>query len=277
MTPDWILDIFAAVMLVVAAVSAARLVGARPWQRGAVITDTDISHLLMGIAMAGMLASSLGTLPDTAWAVVFGVLAAWFGYRVVRDYRASGARALAVGHCAPHLVHSAAMLYMFLAITAPAASGGSASGGSGMSGPSGMSTLSHPTVAFVFAIILIGYTVWDLDQLSSLRHGLAAAIAPASSPALVGAPAGTGGTEAAAAAFAGSVGGAGSVPGAGSVAGGRPAGDSARSAKARHAASSGTAGGSRSGMLGILDSPGTVVGCRIAMGVTMALMLFIMI
>ena len=121
MTPAWILDIFAAIMLVVAAVSAARLVAARPWQRGAVVTDTDVSHLLMGIAMAGMLAPSLTTLPNDAWAVVFGVLTAWFGYRVVRDYPANGARALAVGHCAPHLVHSAAMVYMFLAITAPAA------------------------------------------------------------------------------------------------------------------------------------------------------------
>ena len=32
MTPAWILDIFAALMLVVAAVSAARLAAARPWQ-----------------------------------------------------------------------------------------------------------------------------------------------------------------------------------------------------------------------------------------------------
>ena len=153
MTPAWILDIFAAIMLVVAAVSAARLVAARPWQPGAIITDTDISHLLMGIAMAGMLASSLTTLPNGAWAAVFGVLTVWFGYRVVRDYRASGARALAVGHCAPHLVHSAAMLYMFLAITGPVASGGA--GMIGMSGMTGMSTLSYPTLAFLFALSLI--------------------------------------------------------------------------------------------------------------------------
>ena len=39
-----------------------------------------------------------------------------FGFRVVRDARANGVRALAGGHCAPHLVHSASMLYMFLAI-----------------------------------------------------------------------------------------------------------------------------------------------------------------
>jgi hypothetical protein len=229
MAPAWILDIFAAIMLVVAAVSAARLVWARPWQRGAVITDSDISHLLLGIAMAGTLASSLTTLPNGAWAVVFGVLTVWFGYRVVRDYQASGTRALAVGHCAPHLVHSAAMLYMFLAITAPAASGG-------MGGMSGMSTLNDPTLAFVFTLILVGYTIWDLDQLSSLWHGLAVAVAGATGPALVGTSAGTVGTEA--------------------------------------AAGSG-AGGGRSGLMAILDSTGTVVGCRIAMGVTMALMLII--
>jgi hypothetical protein len=241
MTLVWILDIFAAIMLVVAAVSAARIVAARPWRRGAVVTDTDISHLLMGIAMAGMLAPGLTTLPNGAWAAVFAVLTAWFGYRVVRDYRASGAHALAVGHCAPHLAHSAAMVYMFLAIAAPAAGGAAMGGMSGMSGMgamSGMSTLHVPTLALVFAVILIGYTVWDLDQLSSLRRGLAAAVAGAASPALVGVPAGALGSEAA------------TEPG---------------------------AGGSRPGLMSVLDSPGTVVGCRIAMGVTMALMLILMV
>ncbi len=193
MTPDWILDIFAAIMLVVAAASAARLVAARPWRPGAIVTDTDISHLLMGVAMAGMLAPSLTALPDDAWVVVFAVLAAWFGYRVVRDYQASGARALAVGHCAPHLVHSAAMVYMFAAITAPAAS---SAGMGGMGEMSGMSTLHVPTLAFVFALILVGYTIWDLDQLSGLRPGLAVAVAGAAIPALAGARAGTAGAEA---------------------------------------------------------------------------------
>ena len=252
MTPAWILDIFAAIMLVVAAVSAARLLEVRPWQRGAVITDTDISHLLMGIAMAGMLAPSLTTLPDDAWAVVFGVLAVWFGYRVVRDYQASGTRALAVGHCAPHLVHSAAMLYMFLAITTPAMSGGS-----GMAGMSGMGVLHVPTLGFVFALILIGYTIWDLDQLSSLRYGLAAAVAGAAAPALVGASVGTVGT--------------GAVTGSGAAA--------ASSTGSGEAGGRGTAGGGRSGgmAIAILDSQGTVVGCRIAMGVTMALMLILLL
>jgi hypothetical protein len=264
MTPAWILDIFAAIMLVVAAVSAARLVAARPWQRGAVVTDTDISHLLMGIAMAGMLASSLSTLPNDAWAAVFGVLTIWFGYRVVRDYQANGVRALAVGHCAPHLAHSAAMVYMFLAITAPAAGGGSGMGA--MGGMSGMSTLSVPTLAYLFALILLGYTIWDLDQLSSLRLGLVAAVAGAASPALVGAPAGAVGTEIGAEAVAG--------PGGGILAAGSPAG---LGGVGEGGIRLGTWGGGRSPLLSFLDSPGTVVGCRIAMGVTMALMLVLMI
>ena len=144
MTPAWILDIFAALMLVVAAVSAARLVAARPWQRGAVIIDTDMAHLLMAIAMAGMLAPSLTTLPNAR--VGSHLRAADRLVRATgssRDARANGVRALAGGHCAPHLVHSAAMLYMFAAIAAPAAGGGS--GMSGMGGASAaMQTLQLP-------------------------------------------------------------------------------------------------------------------------------------
>jgi hypothetical protein len=175
MTPGWILDIFAALMLAVAAVSAARLVEARPWQHGAVVTDTDIAHLLMAIAMAGMLVSSLRTLPDTVWEVIFGVLTAWFCIRVIRDARANGVRALAGGHCAPHLAHSAAMLYMFLALV-PSASGGQGMSGMGGSSASGMQSLEVPTVAFVFALVLAGYTIWDLDQISSpARRGMASA------------------------------------------------------------------------------------------------------
>ena len=173
MTPGWILDVFAALMLAVAAVSAARLVAGRPWQPGSVVTDTDIAHVLMAIAMAGMLVSGLDTLPDTVWEIIFGVMTAWFAYRVITDARVNGARALAGGHCAPHLVHSAAMLYMFLAIVAPPGAG-QGMGGMGGSSASGMPSLDVPTVGLVFALILAGYTVWDLDQLSGRSRALAA-------------------------------------------------------------------------------------------------------
>jgi hypothetical protein len=261
MTPAWILDVFAGLMLVVAAISAARLAEARPWQRGSAFFDTDIAHLLMGIAMAGMLAAGLTTLSNAAWVGIFAVLTGWFAVRVIVDARANGVRALAGGHCAPHLVHSAAMVYMFAALVAPASGG---AGMSGMGGTSGMQTLRYPTLAFVFALILIGYSIWDIDQLSGRRYSTSRArVAPARVATAVPAMAGA---EPAALTLARS-----HAAAADSVPSGSGAAEAAR-APAPEAG--GPGGGSAAG---ILFSPATTVGCRIAMGVTMALMLLLII
>ncbi len=259
MIPSWILDVFAAVMLVVAAVSAGRLVAARPWQQGAALADIDVAHLLMAIAMAGMLTASLQTLPNGAWEVIFGVLTAWFAYRVARDLQDSGVRALAGGHCAPHLIHAAAMLYMFLALTVPPAHG---SGMSGMGGAaSTMGTLSLPFLAFIFALLLIGYSIWDLDQLSgpgaSGHYSLAAARTAPTGAVLVGVGAGAG-------------------PGA--AAGSDPAGSAAATepvtaSQAQPVGCGGPASGAGRGIL----APWVATSSRIAMGITMAFMLLILI
>lgn len=246
MTPAWIPGVFAALMLAVAVVSAARLAAARPWRRGSVVADTDVAHLLMSIAMAGMLAQGLSTAPDTAWAVTFGLLTAWFGCRVARDARAGGVRALAGGHCAPHLAHSAAMLYMFLAV------GGLAPGR--MGGPA-MRTLEYPTMAFAFALILAGYSIWDLDQLSGSRYRLAGGSVALAGAAAAPAPAMT---RAQSPAFAGQ----------------RATGDCPT---ADQPVPDGAQPGSGSAAGGFLLSPATTVGCRIVMGISMALMLLIMI
>ena len=89
MTPSWILDILAALMLLIAAISAGRLAIGRPWRGGLMDADIDGAHLLMGIAMAGMLVASLTTLPNDAWDVIFALMTAWFGVgRVPRVPRA---------------------------------------------------------------------------------------------------------------------------------------------------------------------------------------------
>jgi hypothetical protein len=269
MIPAWILDIFAAIMLVVAAVSAARLLAARPWQQGtrAALADIDVAHLLMAIAMAGMLAASLQTLPNGAWSVIFAVLTVWFGYRVIRDAQVSGVRALAGGHCAPHLIHAGAMLYMSMAFTAPAAHGSGGMGGMA-GGMSGMGTLQLPLLAFLFALALIGYSIWDLDQLSgpgaSGHYSLAAARTAPTGRVLAGVGATAAGI------------GASAVPGAAAVSGAasatvtaKPVAESAGIAQVPLA--SGPADGT-----GVL-APWVATSCRIAMGVTMALMLLIMI
>jgi hypothetical protein len=190
--PAWILGIFAAAMLAVAAVSAARLAARRAWRRGAAFADVDVAHLLMGIAMAGTLTSSLRTLPDGAWAVIFGALTAWFGVQVARDAGQEGFRALSGARCAPHLIHSAAMLYMFTAVAAPAAAVAARGSGVAGMGGSGMQRLGLPVLAFVFALLLIGYCVWDLDRLSGPgvtgHYSVAAPRVWPGRPALAGAP-----------------------------------------------------------------------------------------
>jgi hypothetical protein len=270
MTPAWIFDLLAAFMLVVAAVSASRLVVARPWRPGSVIVDTDIAHLLMAIAMAGVLTSSLSTLPNVAWEVIFVVMIGWYAFRVVLDVQANGMRALAGGHCAPHLVHSGAMLYMFLAMT----SAGMARGMAGMSGGSSSLLLSYPTLAFVFALILIGYSIWDLDQLSGRRYGLTSARV-----SLAGARAGVpamAGAESVTAVFSGPrhAGGA-SDPVAGSGADGGRADGGHVVACGVDAIGGGAAAGGAIGEF--LLSPAVTIGCRITMSVAMVFMLLIAI
>jgi hypothetical protein len=160
-TPAWILGIFAAVMLLVAEVSAGQLVIARAWtRRGGTNAGIAVSHLLMGIAMTGILVPGLSTLPNAVWEVVFAVMTAWFAWCLRRESRGRGAAAVAGGHYAPHLVHSAAMLYMFAALASPSGTGGM----SGMSGMAGGSSGGIPALALIFALLLIAVTIHDLDR-----------------------------------------------------------------------------------------------------------------
>jgi hypothetical protein len=193
MSPAWLLDILAALMLVVAAVSATRLAtarlpanrlsaaeptGSRSSPRGSGGADTDIAHLLMCIAMAGMLAPSVKTLPPHAWEAIFGLLTAWFAWRLVGDTKVNGLRSLVSGHRAAHLFHCAAMVYMFAALTT--------SDGMDMTGMgSGMArSLKYPALALAFAFVLVCYSVWDLlGQLSGRRYSLGVAPSAGAAPA----------------------------------------------------------------------------------------------
>jgi hypothetical protein len=175
--PAWILEIFAAIMILVAEVSAGQLVVARAWTRrgGA---DLAVARLLTGIALTGILVAGLSALPNAAWEVVFAVMTAWFAWCLWRENRGRGAAAAARGHYAPYLVYSAATLYIFAALAGPsvAGSGESVSGTGGMSGMAGgmpgmaggssggMPTLHASTLALIFALLLIAYTVHDLDR-----------------------------------------------------------------------------------------------------------------
>jgi hypothetical protein len=161
-TPAWVLEIFAVVMLLVAEVSAGQLAVARAWTRRG---DADVgivaSRLLTGIAVAGILVPGLSILPDAAWEIVFAVITAWFAWCLWRESRGRGAAAVARGHYAPCLVHSAAALYLFTALVGQSAAG-SAMGG--MPGMAGGSSGGIPALALVFTLLLVAFTVHDLDR-----------------------------------------------------------------------------------------------------------------
>jgi hypothetical protein len=148
-------------MLLIAASSAIRLGISRSCGR-ATETDADGLHLMMGIAMAGMLEPRLGLLPGIAWQAMFAAAAAWFGWQAIRARRRRpGAwRSL---HPAPHAVECAAMVYMLLPVRSAAHAPAMAM--RGMSGPAAAG--SNPAVALVLAMFMVGYILWATDQLAA--------------------------------------------------------------------------------------------------------------
>lgn len=185
--PSWLADTLAVVMIATAIYCFSRLVAARRWRRP---TDYDVDgvHMLMGVAMAGMLVPRLNLFWDSGWEMIFGAAVAWFGWQTVRGYRsqlAAGRRWVA--HHMQHLVACGAMLYMFLAVSAVKAG----SSGSGMSmGGSGSAT-RFPTLALVFALALVGYVIWTADRFTSLApvaalRAMAAQVGATAGPALAG-------------------------------------------------------------------------------------------
>ena len=191
--PSWVLAATATLMLLIAVSCASRLA---IWRRRRRPTeaDADTVHVLMGVAMAGMLEPRLGLVPGIAWQTLFAAAAAWFSWRAIR---ARGRRRPPAWLCtqpAPHAVECAAMLYMLL----PARTAGHAPvmAMPGMSGPAILG--SNPALALVLALFMLGYVLWTTDKLAGLsRVGTAASgrlgtgpsmATPAPEPAINGSP-----------------------------------------------------------------------------------------
>jgi hypothetical protein len=153
--PQWLAEVFAAVMLVVAPYCFARLLAHRLWSRPT-DADVDLSHLLMGVAMAGMLVASLNFLGNRLWEFVFSVMTVWFAWQ---SWRLLSGRAMAsehYGHLAHHVTHvvmALAMLWMYLA---PGGSSGA------MMAPAG-TTNDFLWIPFLLLLMLMASAVWELD------------------------------------------------------------------------------------------------------------------
>jgi hypothetical protein len=287
--PPWLAATFAATMLAVAGYCASRLVVSRLWRRVTEL-DGDGVHVLMGVAMAGMLVPRLNPLGASAWEVVFGFSAMWFGWQAAGAYRGRVIGSRRCPHPVPHLVESAAMLYMFLAASItrsgrPVAAMGPTSAGS---------SAPFPALVLGLALFMIGYVVWTADRISPLKAapGLRAAPGPQAAAGARGelhAPRATPASVAAASARAAAATAhdTGAAPGAASSAGaaaasphgtvaGTGAAPGAIASVGFAAAGTGVAARWRAGT-GALLAPRCAACCKIAMGVTMGYMLIVML
>ena len=78
--PAWIPAGLAALMLLLAGLSAGRMVASKVRRRQTEF-DADGVHILMGIAMAGMFEPRLSPLPAGLWQAAFAAAAAWFAWQ----------------------------------------------------------------------------------------------------------------------------------------------------------------------------------------------------
>jgi hypothetical protein len=154
--PGWLAVVLAGLMLVIAACCAIRL-GFWKLRGRAADPQADVLHVLMGVAMAGMLEPRIAPVPHRVWLGVFAVAAAWFGWQAIRARSRSRLTRASCAHPAPHAVECAAMLYM-LVPSRPAMT---------MAGMAGSGSLANPALTLVLALFMLGYIVWIADQLAT--------------------------------------------------------------------------------------------------------------
>jgi uncharacterized protein DUF5134 len=199
--PSWAAAALAAVMIATAIYCAGRLAAARLWRRSTEV-DADAVHVVMGVAMAGMLLPGLSPLPGTVWEAAFAAAAAWFACRAIQSLRQGGtASRWRCSHPVPHLVESAAMVFMLAALPGSWPGWpGQAMPMPGMGGGRPAADGSLWALAVILALFMIGYVLWTADQLTALVRAPAADVSgpardQAGTRADAGAPAGAEGTK----------------------------------------------------------------------------------
>ena len=171
--PGWLTGLLAAVMLTAAAYNATRLVAA-PRRGRAAELDADGVHVVMGVAMAGMLAPGLSFAPARLWQAFFVAAGTWFGWQFLRT-RPGRRQGTSLGpwrcpHPLPHLIECVAMVFM-LALPAATASAGMAAMGSTVTGTA--ARLSPLTL--LLALFMVGYVMWLGNHLTVLTTATATA------------------------------------------------------------------------------------------------------
>jgi hypothetical protein len=150
-TPSWLYYLFGVLMLAVAGYCLTLLILSVVTNRPAG-RDVEISHIFMGVAMAGMFVGRWAFGRSAVWEIVFGVLMVWFVVQSIQSVRQYG---LHLPHALIHAVMNFAMLLMYWFPM-----GSSASGSMAMSASSGARL--DPGLALVVAFILLASAVFTL-------------------------------------------------------------------------------------------------------------------
>jgi hypothetical protein len=150
-TPTWLYYLFGVLMLAIAAYCLTLLVLSfvthAPSGR-----DVEISHIFMGVAMAGMFVGQWAFGRSAVWEIIFGVLMIWFLVEGIQSVRTYG---LHLPHALIHAVMSFAMLLMYWFPM------GASLGAMSMSA-SGAGAKLDPGVAFLVAFTLFASAIFTL-------------------------------------------------------------------------------------------------------------------
>ncbi|HXY28188.1 MAG TPA: DUF5134 domain-containing protein [Acidimicrobiales bacterium] len=149
--PSWLYYLFGVLMFAVATYCFTLLVTSGPAHRTAG-RDVEISHVAMGLAMAGMYVPAWAFGPSWLWELAFMALLAWFVVKAVQSIQRYG---LHVPHTAIHAVMSFAMLLMYWFPM------GSSVRGLSMTMSAGGARMD-PALAFVVAFILFGSAIFTV-------------------------------------------------------------------------------------------------------------------
>lgn len=163
--PTWLAYGFAVLMVLVSVYCIGRLVLARRLGR-LNHEDVNVSHVLMGVAMVGMLVPRWKVLPGGLWEVVFAVVALYFLARTVRFVARHGIKGTSddhvhhISHYLIHMVMACAMLYMYwLGMPITLSSESTLS----MSGPP--SGAGDPGLTLFLIAVLFASAIWQLDSI----------------------------------------------------------------------------------------------------------------
>ena len=172
--PGWLTGLLTALILTVAAYNATRLAAATRWGRPAEL-DADAVHVVMGVAMAGMLTPGLSFAPARLWQAIFAAAGAWFAWQFLRTRRGAQLGPRRCPHPLPHLIECAAMVLM---LALPAAVASTRSMGTMTGSLTGPAARLSP-LTLLLALFMVGYVMWLANNLTALAPAPAAGTATA--------------------------------------------------------------------------------------------------